>query len=54
MKQQVKQGSPKPLENKIGIKKQHACNEIKVPFNQEEAEIHIADFMEKNNRPYGI
>lgn len=27
--------------------------EVKVPFNQEEAETHIAEFMEKNNRPYG-
>ena len=31
----------------------HACLEAKIPFTQEEAETHIAEFFEKNNRPYG-
>lgn len=38
----------------VGQHKTHACNEVKVPFTQEEAETHIAEFMEKNNRPYGV
>ena len=37
----------------VGQHKTHACQEAKVPFTQEEAETHIAEFMEKNNRPYG-
>ena len=38
----------------VGQKKKHACQEVKVPFTQEEAETHIAEFMEKNNRPFSV
>ena len=32
----------------------HACQEKKVPFTQEEAETHIAEHMEKHNRPFSV
>ena len=38
----------------VGQHKKHACDEVKVPFTQEEAETYIAEYMEKNNRPFGV